>query len=215
MRYSIKAEMQNMARGEALSMIPADTLERIRRTDKRPEVRVFSIANEGVAKGNEVKFGMKVQKAIQYVKDMIVKIGERLNLGTPVFHRHGQTNETSGREQIGEVVGKTVKYIGDKLSTLAAIYIYPEHRKLPLDVASFEANVEYIPKADNKGEAVDVDDISAIALSNSAIDKPAFETATLMGIVQCFMQPETKEDKIMARIKAVRESIKSPARGRS
>jgi len=170
LRHLIKAEIQNMARSEALSMIPNDTLERIKRTDKRPEVKIFKIAEEGTAKGTVLNFGMKMQKAINYVKDMIVKIGEKLNLGTAVFHRHGESNEHTGREQIGEVVGKVTKYVGDKLSTLAAIYIYPEHRKLPLDIASFEANVTYVPKTLDKAEAVDVDDISGIALSNSAID---------------------------------------------
>lgn len=208
MRHLIKAEIQNMARSEALSMIPNDTLERIKRTDKRPEVKIFKIAEEGTAKGTVLNFGMKMQKAINYVKDMIVKIGEKLNLGTGVFHRHGESNDNTGREQIGEVVGKVTKYVGDKLSTLAAIYIYPEYRKLPLDIASFEANVTYVPKTLDKAEAVDVDDISGIALSNSAIDSPAFAGATLMGVVQCFMQPETKEEKLIAKIKGIRQKLK-------
>ena len=105
-------------------------------------------------------------------------------------------------------MGKVTKYVGDKLSTLAAIYIYPEHRKLPLDIASFEANVTYVPKTLDKAEAVDVEDISGIALSNSAIDSPAFAGATLMGVVQCFMQRETKEEKLIARIKGIRQKLK-------
>ena len=208
MRKLINANIQNMSRSESLSMVPADTLERIKRTDKRPEIKIFAIAEEGTAHGTVLNFGMKMKKAISYVKDMIVKIGEKLNLGTAVFNRHGDSNEHTGREQIGEVVGKVTKYIGDKLSTLAAIYIYPEHRKLPLDIASFEANVTYVPKSVDKAEAVDVEDISGIALSHSSIDEPAFKNATLLGVVQCFMQPETKEEKILARLKSIRQSIK-------
>ncbi|MBM3210586.1 hypothetical protein FJZ33_00080 [Candidatus Poribacteria bacterium] len=212
MRKYIRAEVQNLAKNEALAMIPVDTLERIKRTDKKPEIKVYAIAHEGTAHASELAFGAKLKKAFSYVKDMIVKIGEKLELGTPIFNRHIDTNENSGREQIGEVVGKTIKYIGDKLSALAAIYIYPPYKKIDLDVASFEANIEYIPKSKEKAEVIDVDEITGIALSNSAIDEPAFKGATLLGVVQAFIQPESDEDILLAKVKAIRKSIKSPAK---
>ncbi len=207
MRKYIKAEIQNMSKSEALSMIPQDTLERIKRTDKRPEIKVFAIAHEGTAHASELSFGMKLKKAFNYVKDMIIRIHEKLQIGTPIFNRHKDTNEHIGREQIGELVGKAVRYVGEKLATLAAIYIYPEHRKLPLDVASFEANIEYIPKSKDKAEVIDIDDITGIALSNSAIDRPAFEGATLLGVVQAFIQPESEDDVLLAKIKAIRQKL--------
>lgn len=209
MRRIILAKIQNMSQNEALSMVSNDTIERIKRTDRRPEIKVFSIAAEGVAEGTELNFGMKVKRALRYMKDMIVRIGERLQLGTPVFNRHADTNENTGREQIGEVVGKAVKYVGEKLMTLAAIYVYPQHKDKPLDIASFEANVEYIPKTFDKADVIDVPEISGIALSHSSIDTPAFKDATLLAAVQCFLPPETKEEKILARIKAARSSLKT------
>jgi len=208
MRQYIKGEVQNMARSEVLSMIPQDTLERIKHTDKRPEIKVFAIAHEGEAQGTELSFGMKMKKAFGYVKDMIVRINEKLQMGTPIFNRHADTNEHAGREQIGELVGKTIKYVGNRLSALAAIYIYPQYRKLPLDIASFEANVEYIPKSKEAAEVIDVEEITGIALSNSAIDTPAFKNATLLGVVQAFIKPE-KGDELLDRIKGIRKQIKS------
>lgn len=198
MKKYISGRLQHFAKDEILSMVPPDTLTRIKQTDKRPEFRVYCVGHEGTADARELSFGARFNKAFDYVKDMIIKLGERLTLGTVVFNRHVETNEHTGREQIGELVGKGLRYIKDKLSALAAVYIYPQYRKLPLDVASIEADIEYIPKSKDRGEVIDVDRITGIALSSSAIDEPAFKGATLLGIVQAFTKEKgdkmTKEE---------------------
>lgn len=217
MKTNITAKIQNMSKSETLNIVSQDTLERIKKEDKKPEIKVYSIAHEGEAQSTELtSFGGKVKKAMEYVKDMVIKVHDKLKIGTPIFHRHADTNETDGREKIGELIGKTVRYVGDKLSTLAAVYIYPEYKKLPLDVASFEAEVEYIKKDNNVNQAINVEDISGIALSNSEIDKPAFENATLLAVVQAFMPNEqTEEEQVITRLREIREKYKTlPARGR-
>jgi len=209
MRKYITANIQNLGQDETLAMISRDTLDRIKRTDKRPEIKVFAIAHEGTAHGTELSFGAKVKKAFEYVKDMIVRIGEKLQIGTPIFNRHGETNAHTNREQIGELVGKAVRYVGNKLAALAAVYIYPEHRKLPLDVASFEADIEYLPKTKDKAEVIDINNISGIALSNSAIDEPAFKGATLMAAVTYFIESGIdKKDDLLNKVKDLRKRIK-------
>lgn len=207
MKTNIIARVQNMSKSETLNIVSQDTLERIKKTDKKPEIKVYSIAHEGQAQSTELTFGGKIKKAMEYVKDMVVKIGDRLKIGTPIFNRHAETNTTENRTQIGELIGKTVRYVGDKLSTLAAVYIYPEYKKLPLDVASFEADVEYTQKQDGTNQAIDIDNISGIALSNSEIDKPAFENATLLAVVQAFMpDDETEEQRIINRLREIRKT---------
>jgi hypothetical protein len=208
MKKYIRAEIQNMGKDEILTMIPQDTLDRIKQTDKRPEFKVFCVGHEGVARAGEISFGMRAAKAFQYVKDMIVRIVDRLKFGTPIFNQHVETNSHIGREQIGELVGKAVRTIGDKVSALAAMYIYPQYRKMDLDVASIEANIEYIPKGKTGGDVVDVEDITGIALSSSKIDKPAFPGATLLGIVQAFAKTGGKEEGKMEKqeiIDAIKE----------
>lgn len=215
MKTNIIARVQNMSKSETLNIISQDTIERIKKTDKKPEIKVYSIAHEGEAQSTELTFGGKVKKAMEYVKDMVIKVHDKLKIGTPIFHRHADTNETDGREKIGELIGKTVRYVGDKLSTLAAVYIYPEYKKLPLDVASFEAEVEYIKKDNNVNQAINVEDISGIALSNSEIDKPAFENATLLAVVQAFMpDEETEEQQIINRLREIRKNNTLPERFR-
>jgi len=183
---TIRAELQNLAKREILEMVPADTISRLKETDSKPEFKVFCVGHEGVAKAQELSFGTRVVKAYHYVKNMIFKMGEKLAFGTPCFNGHGETNSHAGREKIGEVVGKSVKMIGDKLSTLAVTYIYPQFRKLDLDIASIETNVEYIPKGVSSGDVIDIDKITGIALGSSKVNAPAFPGATALGVIQAF-----------------------------
>lgn len=202
----IKAEIQSLAKSEILDMVPADTLARIKQTDKKPEFRIYCVGHEGTATAQELNFGQKLQKAFRYIKNIIIKLSDKLTLGTPIFNRHIDTNEHIGREQIGELVGKGLKFMKDKLSALAAIYVYPQYRKMSLDVASIEADIEYIPKSKNEAEVLNIDKITGIALSSSEVDKPAFPGASLLGIIQAFTKKEGDEKMTIEEIKdAIKE----------
>ena len=185
-KISIKAELQNLAKKEILEMVPIDTITRIKKTDSSPLFKVFVVGHTGIANAQELSFGSKVVKAYHYVKNMIFKLGEKLQFGTPAFKGHGDSNDHTGREQIGEIVGKSVKMIGDKLSALAVTYIYPQFRKLDLDVASIESEVEYIPKGVSSGDVIDIHNITGVALGSSKVNTPAFPGATLLGTLQAF-----------------------------
>lgn len=178
----LRASIQNMGREAILDMVFPDTVARIKQTDDKPEIRAYGIGHEGKGQGTLVGFG---QKIMNYLRDAVVKLFDRLKVGTPIFNRHRETNEHSGREQIGELVGKTLKMINDKLHSIVAIYIYPQYKNLPLDVASIEAHIEY----SGKGKEIkiqEIDEITGIALSSSAIDQPGFPGATLLGAIQAF-----------------------------
>ncbi|MFA5154437.1 MAG: hypothetical protein WC554_17970, partial [Clostridia bacterium] len=82
----IRAELQNLTKREILEMVPADTIARIKETDSKPEFRVFVVGHEGIANAQELSFGSKVVKAYHYVKNMIFKLGEKLQFSTPCFH---------------------------------------------------------------------------------------------------------------------------------
>lgn len=202
MKFYIKAKIQQMAQSEMLEFIPQDTIARIKATDANPEFRIYCVGHEGDAQAQELSFGRKISKAFHYVKDMVMKIAEKIQFGTPIFHLHSGTNTSEGREQVGEVVGKIIKTIGDKVSALAAIYIYPQYRKMQLDVASIEANIAYDPKSATRGDVIDVEQVTGIALASSATEKPAFPGATLLGVIQALQGAETmtKEE--------IREAIK-------
>jgi len=180
----IIAELQNMAQNEILNLISAGQYNRIKSFDEHPEFRVYTIGVEGEARGKLLSRGEIGTQ--HWFKSAIRKIADKVKEGVQFFNLHAKgTNSTAGRTPIGEVVGKGLKSIGDKLNALVVAYIYPEFRKEKLDVASIETNVSL--SIDNGVAKVDdVEDITGIALGNSAVVSPGFAGATLQGAFQAF-----------------------------
>jgi hypothetical protein len=131
------------------------------------------------------------------------------------------TNDHEGRKPIGEVVGKALSEVAGRLSSIAVMYIYPPYRDMPLDVASMEADIVLPENVSPNARAVEVDveDITAIALGNSQINKPGFAGASLLASLQEFaadMSPEKphKETKPMTKDElrqAIRDAKLSPS----
>lgn len=173
------AKLQQMAASEIISIIPTDIYEEIKRKDPHPLFQAYVVGHEGEATGKMVGMGTKV---LNWFSSAINKLWQKMKYGTKVFHGHNIDSSHEGRQSIGEVVGKTIKTIKDKVNAIAITYIYPEYRGLPLDVASVEADVRINP--DDSVQDVDVGDITGIALGNSAVDKPGFAGATLLSQIQ-------------------------------
>lgn len=200
MKQLIKAQIQNFSDNEIRDMIPADTMARIKAADPNPVFKAYCVGHEGECRANMVGKGPTVFK---YLSDAVVKLADKLKFGTSVFEGHNKDNSHDNRQKIGELVGKTLKYIQGKLSSVVAMYIYPQHKDKQLDVASIESDIEFT----KEGEDVKVEeviDVSGIALGNSAVNQPGFPGATLLGAMQAFGGKEgqmTKEE-IIAAVKA-------------
>ncbi|MDD4984348.1 MAG: hypothetical protein PHQ43_00965 [Dehalococcoidales bacterium] len=183
MKQYLTAEIQAFSQDEIMGIVDPTALNRIKARDEHPEIRVYSIGHEGKSNLHLPGIG---NKTITWVQAAVRWIADKLQLNTVVFDRHDPTtNSHEGRIPIGEVVGKAVKEVGNRLNTLAAIYVYPQHKSRPLDVASIEAEMEF----DHDGVQAwptSVNSVTGIALSNSGIDSPGFPGATLLGAVQAF-----------------------------
>ena len=160
-------------------------LEQIKASDPDPDIRVYSVGHEGEANLHLPGIGKKtftwIQAAVQWVND-------KLSVGTTVFNKHNpDSNSHAGREQVGEVVGKAMRHIGDRLNNLAAIYIKPQFRSRPLDVASIEAEIEYAQDGSQAWPTA-IKSVSGVALGTAGIDNPGFPGATLLGAVQAYVQ---------------------------
>ena len=107
MRQLLTAKIQAMSKSELDKIVDPFVMKRVKDVDPDPDIRVYSIGHEGKADLNLPGIGVKtftwIQAAVQWIAD-------KLRLGTPVFDRHDpKTNAHEGRQQIGEVIGKTVK----------------------------------------------------------------------------------------------------------
>jgi len=171
-----------MASSEILDMIPGERLAEIKRRDPKPMFKAFVVGHEGEAGGYLVGVGNIVK---QWFKSAVQKLHGKISAGLQLFHGHAETNETEGRVPIGEVVGKRLLEIKDRLSSVVACYIYPSYRNLPLDVASIEASVD-LEEGRGGLYVADVGGVTAIALGNSKVETPGFPGATLLGQLQAF-----------------------------
>ena len=125
------AKLQQMEASEIMNIIPKDVYEDIKRKDPRPLFQAYVVGHEGEATGTEVGGGKKI---LNWFSSAINKIWEKMKYGTRIFHGHNIDSSHEGRRSIGEVVGKAIKTIQNKVHAIAITYIYPEYRDLPLSL---------------------------------------------------------------------------------
>ena len=191
MKIKIAGQIQEMAAEELTDHMSGTTYKNIKAKDPKALFRAYCIAHEGESTGKVIGIGRIVKK---WARSAIEKINEKLTIGTKIFHMHAEDN--AGRKPIGEIVGKVLSDVADKLSSIAIAYIYSDYRDIPLDVASIEADIHLPEKIGPtvKISDVDVEEITGIALGNSAIVKPGFAGATLLAQLQEFADNANHEN---------------------
>jgi hypothetical protein len=177
-------QLQLMAQGEILQYIPPDTYQQIILKDEHPLFRAYCIGEEGNATPRIVGGGSKV---LNWLRTAISCMVQRLQYGTKIFLNHGETNAHAGRTVVGELVGKALEYVEGKMRAIAVTYIYPEHRDVPADAASIEAEIDLDPSGrSNVVDGVHVRNITGIAVGDSRYAKTAFAAAGLVAQLQAF-----------------------------
>lgn len=201
-----KVRLREMAESEISAMIPTSTYSRIRAKDQHPLFKAFVIGHEGEARGNVVGIGNVTKR---WFRSAIEKLHDRINSGLKLFHGHTTPEkESPDRATIGEVVGKRLMRIGDRLSSVVACYIYPGFQHLNLDAASIEADIQM----DASGRDVvvaEVDAVTGIALASSQIETPGFPGATLLGQLQAFAKSQHGGDLMDLTLEDVRTFLKT------
>lgn len=200
-----KARLLHMAATEIKAMIPPYYFDDIKRRDPKPLFKAFVVGQEGKAEAKWVGVGNIVKT---WFADAIGKMTRMIWPGLKLFHGHEETNETEGRQEIGEVAGSRAQTVDNKYSAVIAAYIYPEFKNLPLNIASVEVEIESID-VDGDVRAVDVKEITAIALGNSAVNKPGFPGATLLGELQAFANGQKKQGDETMTLEEIKEFIKT------
>jgi len=189
----ILAKLQHMPASEIMNIIPPDLYDEIKAKDDHPLFQAYVVGHEGEARATFVGIG---QKVMTWFSSAINKLWKKLQYGTKIFHGHNLDSSHTGRESIGEVVGKTIKTVKSKVSAIAIAYIYPDYSKLPLDVASIEADIVVNPDINVQDDIHDVDvgEVTGIALSSSALETPGFAGATLLSQIQAFAKTDKIDD---------------------
>lgn len=190
-----RAFLIEMAESEIMAMIPTSEYMRIKLMDPKPLFRAYVIGHEGESRGSVAVGGRSLGNVVKkWYQSAIRKLHDKIQLGLDLFHGHGDSDSYDGRNSIGQVVGKALKDIQDRLSVVVAAWIKPEFRNLPLDVASIEAMI--FLKDSNGSYEADVESVSGIALGSSQTETPGFAGATLLGQIQAFAEEKSQFSKI-------------------
>lgn len=206
MDYEIifNGDLQEMATDDIINYIDPTQYTEIRKVDKNPLFKVFSLGHEGESTGKVIGVGEVVKK---WVKNVIQMMHDKIKIGTKVFLQHKPgTNEHAGRLQLGKLVGKAIETLKNGLNTLGIIYINPEHRELKTDIASIEAKFTWNPFSK---EIRGISDITGIALGDSDNMQPGFEGAILQAQLQEFHDNHIKDG---IGVKMTLEEIKAAIR---
>ena len=189
MDYEIifNGDLQEMATDEIIHYIDPVQYTEIKKVDKNPLFKVFSLGHEGESTGKVLGVGEVVKK---WVKNVIQMMHDKIKIGTKVFLHHNKDNTHTGRLQLGKLVGKAIETLKNGLNTLGIIYISPEHREKKADIASIEAKFTWNPFTK---EIRGISDITGIALGNSDNMQPGFKGAVLQAQLQEFHDNHIKD----------------------
>lgn len=177
MLLEIQAYSAKISPEEVLAALPPEVREKVRGKN----AAVYCIGEEGRSRPRQV--GRAGNLTLTWPRAVIRRLAEAAGSGVKLFERHGKDNGHEGRKPLGEIVGTFTRMVGDKLQAIA-VALMPDPRE-DLDVCSIEAEVE------TAGELVgDIENVSALALSSSSADSPAFAGAQRLATLQCFESGE-------------------------
>ena len=183
MKIAIQALELTLTPEELRERIPAEKLSAIK---GQGILQAYTLAHEGESHPKVLGTGLQILK---WPRAVIRRLSEKIKAGTKFFvgHREG-TNETDGRESVGEVLASFVKEIGGRLASIIIGHFPSKEKVDPYDVCSMEANVH----TDEDNIVGDINDVTGIALGNSDRESPAFPGALRLSTVQCFAKEDTK-----------------------
>lgn len=173
----VNAALHEMAQSELMAMISPAQLVVIKATDPNPKFRAYVVGHEGESSGQISTDNVTWIKVVKkWFTSAIRTLHDKIMIGTQLFQGH---SPGVARTPIGEVVGKKLADISDRLSVIVAAYIKPAFANLPLDVASIEADIDLIEDGSG-GYIAEAANVHAIALSNKNVDTPGFKGAQLI-----------------------------------
>lgn len=181
-----RATVREMAESVVLTHVGADRLAMIRESDEHPMFVGLNVGYEGVSTG-EVD-GMTRLK--QWAGNVIRKLAGRLNQDSPSLY-DGHAPATSGRKSLGDVLSGFIELGEDNTPTAYGVaYVAPDEkqrkriREGELDACSIEADCLFSVGDDDTWHVEDVEKVEGIALANSKLQRPGFERAGVVAVIQ-------------------------------
>ena len=189
-----------LSQEEMENLIDENLFKKILITDPHPEFQAYVVAHDGISEGVDENYR---KSFLKYAKNAILKIYDNIKLETSAFFNHLKPGDSTEREEIGKIVGKTIKNTDTSVQTIAIIYLKPGWRDKNLEVASLEMSVVI---EDDK--VVGIKNVDAVALSDKS-EKPGFENARLVQQLNYFISKH--EEETIMNLEDVKKFVKENA----
>lgn len=173
--------IEELATVKAEQVLPDDVYNSIKENDPNPFFGIFEIGKEGVSTGKGIRkvwsFGA-IKELADKIKDGAAKLIK------------GHTKGDKKPKSLGEVVYSYTKKAGKALKAYAVAHIPDKDvqegiRNGDYDICSVEGDVLFTKKPDRGEWFIEkVNNITNLALANSATDKAGFEGAGVVGVIQ-------------------------------
>lgn len=182
-KVKILAHISEMSASECL---PAEILNKIKKTDPHPFLVVYDIGGEGISSG---RVDGKVERKL-WSFHAIKELARKIRSGTTgIIHGHNRVGENI-KKRLGGIIHSFTKNIKNSLHALAVAHITDVDtiegiKSGKLDMCSIEGNV-LLAREDKHSTwfIKDIEEIFNLAIGSSAIDNAGFTGAGVLATIQ-------------------------------
>lgn len=179
MKARITANTITLSRDEVLSMVEPGLLKYLKADNPKPLLKAYVVAHEGEASPN-FEAGYTGAKVIKFTKESVSKVFSKINEGVKLFFDHYKEDPTEPRETIAEVVGKSIREVNGKLSSVIVAFFKTQKE----DMAKYESvSMEADLEIGTDGTVQDVLDFTAVAIVPDG-KKPALSGANALATIR-------------------------------
>jgi hypothetical protein len=171
------AQTSTLSPDEIKAMVDPSLLDYLRSETKRPLLKAYVVAHEGEATP-QFTDGYTGNRILKFTRESVGKVFEAVKVGVKFFYDHYKKSQDEARTPVASIVGKSLRMIGDKMSTVIVAF-FKDEQFASYDSISMEADLEI----DESGNVSDILDFSAVALVPNGQD-PALPMAKTVGQVR-------------------------------
>jgi hypothetical protein len=170
---------QNMtlSNEEIKAMVDPSLLDYLRGETKRPLLKAYVVAHEGEATP-QFTDGYVGERILKFTKDSVSRVFDAVKVGVKFFYDHYKKSQDEARTPVASIVGKSLRMVGDKMSTVIVAF-FKDEQFATYDSISMEADLEI----DSDGTVSNILDFSAVALVPNG-ENPALPMAKSVGQVR-------------------------------
>ena len=177
MRFRFDLAKASLTDEEIRSMVAPEVLDYIKSSKEKPLLKAYIVAHEGEVSPN-FEEGYTGNRVLKFTRKAIKSVFESIKTGVSFFYDHYKVSPDEPRKSVAKVVGKSLREIGDKLTTVIVAF-FEDEEMAKYNSISMEADLQL----EESGNVSDVLSFTGVALVPFG-EQPAFPNANSLGSIR-------------------------------